>query len=162
MHFICCGECPLTARHARIGSKLPLMLWVKTFHVLFVMSWVAGLFYLPRILVNLSLVPHDSHAERERLLLMAHKLIRFSTILAVPAIALGVWLWLGYGFRGGWVHAKLVLVFLLLGYQHACSSLLKKFVAGTNKRSHVWLRFFNEGVVFLVLGILILVIVKPF
>ncbi len=138
------------------------MLWIKTFHVLFVMSWVAGLFYLPRILVNLSLVAEGSTLERARLLLMADKLMRFSTVLAIPAVALGLWLWLGYGFKGGWLHAKLALVLVLIGYHHACGSLLKKFHLGTNKRSHVWLRWFNEGAVVLVLAILALVIVKPF
>jgi protoporphyrinogen IX oxidase len=138
------------------------MLWVKTFHVLFVMSWVAGLFYLPRILVNLAMVPSDSTAERERLLLMGAKLLRFSTLLALPAIGLGVWLWLGYGFRGGWLHAKLVLVLALCGYHHGCGVLLRKFAQGRNTRSHRWFRVFNEASVLMVLGILILVIVKPF
>ena len=73
------------------------MLWVKSFHIVFVASWFAGLFYLPRIFVNLAMVPAGSVAERERLLLMAKKLLRFTTLLAVPAVALGLWLWLGYG-----------------------------------------------------------------
>src|SRR5436190_9766885 len=90
------------------------MLWVKSLHIVFVTSWFAGLFYLPRIYVNLAMVEADSRAERNRLLLMARKLLRFSTILAVGAIALGVWLWLGWGIgRGsGWLHAKLFVVFL--------------------------------------------------
>ena len=73
------------------------MLWVKSFHIVFIASWFAGLFYLPRIFVNLAMVPPQSIAERDRLLLMARKLMRFTTILAVPAIVLGLWLWLGYG-----------------------------------------------------------------
>ena len=73
------------------------MLWVKSFHILFVASWFAGLFYLPRIFVNLAMVPADSAAERERLLLMARKLLRFTTVIAVPALVLGLWLWLGFG-----------------------------------------------------------------
>ena len=76
------------------------MLWIKAFHIVFVASWFAGLFYLPRIFVNLAMVPDDSVAERERLLLMARKLLRFTTILSVPAIVLGVWLWWGVGI--GW------------------------------------------------------------
>ena len=83
------------------------MLWVKAFHIVFVASWFAGLFYLPRIYVNLAMVTPGSVAERERLLLMARKLLRFTTMLAVPAVGLGLWLWLGYGFAGGWLHAKL-------------------------------------------------------
>ncbi|MES2974603.1 MAG: CopD family protein [Pseudomonadota bacterium] len=146
------------------------MLWVKSFHIVFVASWFAGLFYLPRILVNLAQIPRDvppeSVRERERLLLMAHKLLRFSTILAIPAIALGAWLWLGYGIgRGpgnGWMHAKLAVVLLAIGYHHACGVLLRKFNANRNERSHVWYRWFNEVPVILLLAAVILVVVKPF
>ena len=77
------------------------MLWVKAFHIVFVASWFAGLFYLPRIFVNLAMVAPDSVAERERLLLMARKLLRFTTVLALPSLALGLWLWLGYGIGRG-------------------------------------------------------------
>ncbi len=142
------------------------MLWVKALHIVFVASWFAGLFYLPRIFVNLAMVPPESIAERERLLLMAQKLLRFTTILAVPALILGLWLWLGYGIgRGpgnGWMHAKLAVVVLVLGYHHACSALLKKFVRGQSQRSHVWYRWFNEVPVLLLLAAVILVVVKPF
>lgn len=140
------------------------MLWVKSFHIVFIASWFAGLFYLPRIFVNLAMVPTESVAERDRLLLMARKLMRFTTILAVPAIALGLWLWLGYGIgRGsGWMHAKLVVVVLAIGYHHACSRMLAKFVANRNTRSHVWMRWFNEVPVLLLVAAVILVVVKPF
>ncbi|MFZ6655568.1 CopD family protein [Undibacterium sp. TJN19] len=140
------------------------MLWVKAFHILFVMSWFAGLFYLPRILVNLAMESHA--AATERLLLMARKLYRFMTILAVLALVFGLWLWQGYGIGkgpgNGWLHAKLAFVILLIGYHHACGSLLKKFEKGVNKRSHVWFRWFNEVPVILLLAVLILVVVKPF
>lgn len=136
------------------------MLWIKTFHLLFVMSWFAGLFYLPRIFVNLA--QEDQPESRARLLLMARKLHRFMTILAVPALGFGLWLWLGYGISGGWLHAKLALVVLLIGYHHACGSLLRKFEQGRNTRSHVWYRWFNEVPVLLLLATLILVVVKPF
>ncbi|MGA0024004.1 MAG: CopD family protein [Burkholderiales bacterium] len=136
------------------------MLWIKSFHLLFVISWFAGLFYLPRILVNLAL--EDNDAARARLLLMARKLYRFMTLLAVPALAFGLWLWLGYGIGGGWMHAKLALVIVLIGYHHACGSLLKKFEQGRNTRSHVWFRWFNEIPVLILLATVILVVVKPF
>ena len=136
------------------------MLWIKTFHLLFVMSWFAGLFYLPRIFVNLA--QEDQPASRTRLLLMARKLYRFMTILAVPALGFGLWLWLAYGISGGWLHAKLALVVLLIGYHHACGSLLRKFELGLNTRSHVWYRWFNEVPVLLLLPTLVLVVVKPF
>jgi protoporphyrinogen IX oxidase len=142
------------------------MLWVKSLHIVFVASWFAGLFYLPRIFVNLAMVPTGSQAERARLLLMARKLKRFTTLLAVPAVVLGLWLWLGYGIGLGadstWMHAKLVVVLLVLGYDHACGRLLRKFEAGVVTRTHVWFRWFNEvPVVMLVLAV-VLVVVKPF
>jgi len=136
------------------------MLWVKTFHLLFVISWFAGLFYMPRILVNLAM--EDNDTSYARLLLMARKLYRFMTILAVPALLFGLWLWLGYGISGGWLHAKLVLVVLLIGYHHACGSLLKKFEQKRNTRSHVWFRWFNEIPVLVLFATLILVVLKPF
>jgi putative membrane protein len=142
------------------------MLWVKSFHIVFVVSWFAGLFYLPRIFVNLAMVACQSLAERDRLLLMARKLLRFSTLLAVPAVLLGLWLWLGYGIgRGpgnGWLHAKLVLVLLIIGYHAMCAHLLRMFEADRNSRSHVWFRWFNEIPVILLLLVVVLVVVKPF
>jgi putative membrane protein len=136
------------------------MLWVKAFHILFVVAWFAGLFYLPRILVNLAL--EDDAAARARLLVMARKLYRFMAIPAVPALAFGLWLWLGYGISGGWLHAKLALVILLIGYHHACGSLLRKFEENRNARSHVWYRWFNEIPVVILLLVVILAVVKPF
>jgi putative membrane protein len=104
--------------------------------------------------------------ERERLLLMARKLMRFTHMLAVPALVFGVWLWMGYGIgRGpgsGWMHAKLALVLLVLGYHHSCSVLLRKFESGRNTRSHTWYRWYNEVPVLMLLAIVVLVVVKPF
>ena len=134
--------------------------WVKAFHIVFVASWFAGLFYLPRIYVNLAQETHPQTVER--LLGMARRLYRFTGILALPALALGLWLWLGFGVRGGWLHAKLALVLLVIGYHHACGSLLKKFERGANTRSHKWFRVFNEMPVLLLIGIVVLVVVKPF
>ena len=140
------------------------MLWIKAFHILFVISWFSGLFYLPRILVNLAM--ENDTATTERLLLMARKLYRFMNILAVPALALGLYLWLvigvGKGPGNAWMHVKLTCVLLLIGYHHACGSLLKKFEKGINQRSHVWFRWFNEVPVILLLIVLIMVVVKPF
>ena len=142
------------------------MLWIKSFHIIFVASWFAGLFYLPRIFVNLAMVPPDSEAEQARLLLMARKLMRFTTLLMVPAVALGLVLWLYYGIGlgsgNGWMHAKLTIVLLVLGYHHACGRLLRKFEANANTRGHVWFRWFNEVPVVLLTIAVILVVVKPF
>ena len=137
-----------------------MYLWIKALHIVFVASWFAGLFYLPRIYVNLA--QESNPAVVERLLGMARRLYRFTTILMVPALLLGLWLWLGFGIKGGWLHAKLALVLLVIGYHHACGSLLKKFERGVNTRSHKWFRVFNEVPVLLLLAIVILVVVKPF
>jgi putative membrane protein len=142
------------------------MLWVKSLHIVFVASWFAGLFYLPRIFVNLAMVPPDSAAERQRLLLMAGKLLRFTTVLAVPALAFGLWLWLGYGIgRGpgnGWVHAKLVVVVLTVAYHLACGVVLRRIRLRGTTRSHRWYRWFNEVPVLLLLAAVVLAVVKPF
>lgn len=142
------------------------MLWIKALHIVFIASWFAGLFYLPRIYVNLAMVPADSVAERDRLLLMARKLYRFMTILAVPALVLGLWLWLYYGIGlgsgQGWMHAKLLIVLALLAYHHSCGALLRRFEKGQMQRSHVWFRWFNEAPVLMMLVAVILVVVKPF
>jgi len=142
------------------------MLWIKSFHIIFVTSWFAGLFYLPRIFVNLAQVPPDSVTEEARLLLMARKLMRFTTLLMLPALALGLWLWLGEGIGmgpgNGWMHAKFTVVLLALAYHHVCGRLLRKFEAHANTHSHVWFRWFNEIPVFLLTVAVILVVVKPF
>ncbi|HEY6897430.1 MAG TPA: CopD family protein [Rhodocyclaceae bacterium] len=138
------------------------MLWVKAFHIVFVVSWFAGLFYLPRIFVNLAMVSADSVAERERLLLMAAKLYRFVTPIGALAVAFGFWLWIGFGFSGGWLHAKTALVLGLVAYHLSCGAVLRNFQAGRNKRSHVWFRVFNEIPVLALVTIVILVVVKPF
>jgi putative membrane protein len=140
------------------------MLWVKALHIVFVASWFAGLFYLPRIFVNLAMVPAGSDAERERLLLMARKLLRFTTMLAVPALALGAWLWLGFriGRGAGWMHAKLAVVVVTVAYHFVCARILRGIEQGTFARTHTWFRWFNEAPVLLLLAAVVLVVVKPF
>ena len=134
--------------------------------MLFRSSWFAGLFYLPRLFVNLCSVPADSHAERERLLVMARRLHRFAGLLMLPALALGLVLWLYYGIGRGpgvyWLHAKLALVLLAIGYHHGCGLLLRKFERFANRRSDRWLRVYNEVSVIVFAAIVVLVVVKPF
>ncbi len=141
-------------------------LWVKALHIVFIASWFAGLFYLPRLFVNLAMVANDSHAERERLILMAHKLHRFATGLMLIALASGLWLWLGVGIgRGpgnGWLHAKLALVTAVVGYHFVNRRLLAGFEQMANRRSHRWFRVYNEVSVLLFAAIVVLVVVKPF
>lgn len=136
------------------------MLWVKSLHIIFVTSWFAGLFYLPRLFVNHAMV--DDPATAGRLLMMEQKLYRFMGPLALLALVFGLWLWLGYGIGGGWLHAKLALVVLLIGYHHYCGRLLKEFAQGRNRRSHVWYRWFNEVPVLVLFAVVVLAVVKPF
>ncbi|MER1941376.1 MULTISPECIES: CopD family protein [unclassified Castellaniella] len=138
------------------------MLWVKTFHILFVVSWFAGLFYLPRIFVNLAQT--TDAPTRETLLGMAQRLYRFMTPLGVLALILGLILWLGYGIGQGqiWMHAKLCGVLGLLAFHIACRHHLRVFSNGSSRHSHRYFRWFNEIPVLLLLLILIFVVVKPF
>ena len=136
------------------------MLWVKAFHIIFVVSWFAGLFYLPRIFVNHAMATEPS--EIARLKLMERKLYRFVTPIAWLAVGFGLWLWLGYGIGGNWMIVKFGLVLLLLGYHFYCGKLVKQFAADQNTRSHVFYRWFNEIPVLVMVVVVILVTVKPF
>ena len=136
------------------------MLWVKAFHIIFVVSWFAGLFYLPRIFVNHAMATEP--ADINRLKLMEGKLYRFVTPIGALAIGFGFWLWFGYGFEGGWLHAKTTLVMLLVGYHLYCGHLVKLFARDQNTRSHVFYRFFNEIPVLVLVAVVILATVKPF
>ena len=140
------------------------MLWIKTFHIVFIASWFAGLFYLPRIFVNLA--QQTDPAVQQVLVGMARRLYRFTNILAIPAVLLGLWLYVQYGIgRGpgsGWMHAKLTLVVLVIGYHHSCGVLLRRFEQGTNRRSHIFYRWFNEVPVLMLVAVTALVVIKPF
>lgn len=139
-----------------------LYLTVKTLHILFVTSWFVGLFYMPRILVNMAeeRSAKNSPAVLKRLELMARRLLRFSTILAIPALLLGLWLWLGFGISGSWLWLKLCLVIVIIGYHHSCYLLLRNFLL-TRGRSSRWYRVYNELPVVVMLAIIALVIFKP-
>ena len=136
------------------------MLWIKALHIIFVISWFAGLFYLPRLFVNHAMV--TDAATQQRLGLMERKLYRFILPLAILAIVFGIWLVIAYGFKGGWLHAKLILVAGLIAYHAYCGKLIRDFSTGNNSRSHVWYRWFNEVPVLVLFAIVILVVVKPF
>jgi putative membrane protein len=150
-------------RHRSIGRTIARMLWVKAFHIVFVSSWFAALFYLPRIFVNLAQVATASHAERDRLLGMARRLHRFGMVLMTVALVLGLWLWLGYGIGDGqgWMHAKLALVLGVLAYQHVCLVILRRFERQQPTLSERGLRAFNEVSVLLFAAIVVLAVVKP-
>jgi putative membrane protein len=136
------------------------MLWIKAFHVVMMVSWFAGLFYLPRIFVNLAM--ESNEAAYKRLLFMAEKLYRFVTPIMWLALASGIWLWIAYWWPTPlWLWIKVVLVTGLVGYHHMCKGLLKKFQSRINQYSHVWFRWFNEIPVLVLFAVAILVIVKP-
>ena len=138
------------------------MLWVKAIHIIFMVTWFAGLFYLPRLFVYHAM--SEDGASRERFKLMERKLYYgIMTPGAVITIAFGVWLWLGwFASAGGWLHAKLALVLVLIGYHLWCGLLLADFKRDRNTKSHVWYRWFNEFPVVILIAVVILVVVKPF
>ena len=138
------------------------MLWVKALHIVFMVTWFAGLFYLPRLFVYHAMA--EDRISIERFVVMERKLYwGIMTPGAVLTIVFGLWLWLGW-FRGasGWLHAKMALVGLLAAYHVWCGSLLRAFAAGRNRRSHVWLRWFNEVPVVILIATVLLVVLKPF
>ena len=137
------------------------MVWIKAFHIIAVICWMAGIFYLPRLFVYHAM--SEDTASKERFKVMERKLYNgIMTPSMVASIVLGLWLWLGYGFSGGWLHAKLGLVVLLIAYHIWCQLTMKKFARDEIKRGHVFFRWMNEAPIFLLIGIVILVVVKPF
>lgn len=137
------------------------MLWVKALHIVFMVTWFAGLFYLPRLFVYHA--QSDDRVSQERFKVMERKL--YYGIMAPGAIltiVFGLWLWLGYGFSGGWLHAKLSLVAVLVAYHLWCGKLLIDFKHDRNAKSHLWFRWFNEFPVLILFAVVILVVVKPF
>ena len=137
------------------------MLWIKSFHIIFMVTWFAGLFYLPRLFVYHAMT--DDQAGRERFKVMERKLyFGIMTPGAVLTIAFGLWLWLGYGFYGGWLHAKLALVALLVAYHAYCGKLLFDFRNDRNRHGHVFYRWLNELPVVLLVAIVLLVELQPF
>lgn len=137
------------------------MLWLKAFHIIFVVSWFAGLFYLPRLFVYHSQA--TDAPSNERFKVMERKLYRGIMLPAmVLTVASGLWLWLAYGFAGGWLHAKVTLVAVLVVYHFWLRKLLGDFARDANRRSHVFYRWVNEIPTVLLIAIVILVVVKPF
>jgi protoporphyrinogen IX oxidase len=137
------------------------VLWIKALHIVFMVAWFAGLFYLPRLFVYHAM--SEDTVSRERFKVMERKL--YYGIMApggVLTLASGLWLWLGYGMSGGWLHAKLALVAILIAYHLWCGKLLADFKRDRNARSHVWYRWFNEIPTIILLLVVILAVVKPF
>jgi putative membrane protein len=137
------------------------MLIVKSLHIIFMVTWFAGLFYLPRLLVYHAM--SDDQASIERFKVMERKLLYgIMTPGGVLTVASGLWLWLSWGFYGGWLHAKLLLVLVLLGYHFWCAKLVADFRRDRNRHSHVWYRWFNEFPVLILVAVVFLVVMKPF
>ncbi|OMH32828.1 CopD family protein [Motiliproteus sp. MSK22-1] len=137
------------------------MLWYKTFHILAMTSWMAGIFYLPRIFVHY-VEGRAAGQDVSRLEIMARKLYGFMTIMAVFTLGLGIWLWLGYGFSGGWLHAKLLFVVLLIIFHGSCRFFLKQMQSHTLNKSGRYFRLYNELPLLIFVPILVFVVVKPF
>jgi len=137
------------------------LLWIKTAHILFVIAWMAGVFYLPRILVHY-VEGKNAGEDTRRLVTMAEKLFRFSSLMAIFAIIPGMILMLGYNITGDWLSIKLGLVLLLIGYQFQCFRYLRQMQHDEVIQSSLFFRFFNESALIIVIPILIMVVVKPF
>jgi len=136
------------------------MLWVKALHIIFMVTWFAGLFYLPRLFVYHAMA--EDAPSRERFKVMERKLyLGIMTPGAVLTVVFGTWMWVGWNFSGKWLVAKLVLVLALLVYHVWCGLLLLEFRDDRNRRSHVWYRWFNEAPTVLLFLIVFLVVLKP-
>jgi protoporphyrinogen IX oxidase len=135
--------------------------WFEILHILFVIAWMASVFYLPRILVNVAEV-RGQPAVEQHLLLMARRLYRFGHAMFGLLLAFGLILWLWIGIGGGWLHVKLLLVALLLGYFITTGVMVKRAADGRGLMSARALRWYNELPLLLVLGVLYLVVMKPF
>lgn len=136
------------------------MLWIKAFHIVFVVSWFAGLFYLPRLYVYHSLA--EDRISQDRFVVMERKLLfGIMTPAAVLAIGFGLWLWRGYGFSGAWLDLKIGLVGILVLYHLYCVKLWVDFRERRNRHGHVFYRWLNELPVLLLIAIVILVVVQP-
>ena len=139
------------------------MLWIKSLHIIFMVTWFAGLFYLPRLFVYHSMTPATDREGNERFKVMERKLFYgIMTPGGLITIVLGLWLWLGYGISGGWMHAKLFLVLVLVIYHLYCGKLVNDFKHDRNRFGHVFFRWFNEFPVLILFAVIILVVVKPF
>lgn len=137
------------------------LLYVKAIHILFIISWMAGIFYLPRIFVHY-VEGRAAGEDTRRLKVMARRLYHFTSVMAVLALASGIWLWLGFGFAGGWIHAKLAMVLLLIGYHISTRIYMKRMQRDAPLPGATALRWYNELPLLILVVILWLVVVKPF
>ena len=140
------------------------MLVVKSLHIIFMVTWFAGLFYLPRLFVYHALAGPDDRIGIDRFKTMERKLYHgIMTPGAVLTIVFGLWLWLGYGITGGWLYAKLALVALLIAFHIYLATLMRDFAHGRSRHGHVFYRWLNEiPALPILVAIVFLVVTKPF
>jgi len=141
------------------------MAWIKALHIIFMVTWFAGLFYLPRLFVYHSMTKPDDNAQRETFKVMQRKLLAITNIGGLLTLIFGFVLllvWLPGLILLTWMKIKLVLVLLLFAYHIWCARLVRTFGEDQNTRSHVWFRWFNEIPVVMLFGIVIMVVVRPF
>jgi putative membrane protein len=137
---------------------------LKSLHIIFMVTWFAGLFYLPRLFVYHATAAPDDRVGIERFKVMERKLYRgIMTPAAVLTVVFGTWMWLGYGVTGGWLHAKLALVALLIVFHVYLGKLVADFRADRNRHGHVYYRWLNEiPALPILVAVVFLVVLKPF
>ncbi len=140
------------------------MIWIKALHIIFMVAWFAGIFYLPRLFVNHAM--SDDPAVQKQLEIMEQKLYRFITPWMILTLIFGIWLLIDYAWAAYahmlWLKIKLGLVLLLVIYHFYCGRIIRQLKTEPDRRSHVWFRWFNELPVFILIAVVILATVKPF
>ncbi|MEE8366543.1 MAG: CopD family protein [Gammaproteobacteria bacterium] len=140
------------------------MIWVKALHFIFIIAWFAGLFYLPRLFVNHAMAEEES--VKHRLGIMERKLYLFIAPWMALTLIFGAWLLFDYAWEAYaqmlWLKIKLILMILLVAYHFYCGKIIRQFASNSNRRSHVWFRWFNEFPLLILVAVVILTVVKPF
>lgn len=141
------------------------MLWLKAFHIIFMVTWFAGLFYLPRLFVYHTEMPTDDEQGHARFVVMERRLMVMTHIGGTLTAVFGLWLLLGYRsdlLHAGWFHTKMLILLALAAYHYSCSRIVASFRDRSNQRSSRWYRIFNEAPSVGLIGAVLLAVLKPF